>query len=164
MSILNKFVIALFVLSISETKQNLPGTYSNAFGEKIIFHPDNTFKYTWHFDLMGSWCKGKWAMSGDTIKMSIIPVYDTLSETDTSGKFIKDTLILSNDETSERITIKNVIQLISSGGQNKKLPMTKLYIKKDKLLLIYDGKPKKTWAKGFLTNKKYPLWFVKDKE
>jgi len=60
-------------------QNKVAGHYSNYFGGSLNIAPDSTFKYSWHFDLQGSWTKGKWRITKDTVYFDMIPVYDTVS-------------------------------------------------------------------------------------
>ncbi|MCG9899329.1 MAG: hypothetical protein MH132_04960 [Hydrotalea sp.] len=88
------------------TAQNkLTGRYRDYFGNRIQLNSDSTFKYTWHFDMQSSWTKGIWWLKGDTIYFQMIPVYDTISKTN-SNKITTDSLVLSQDETPERLFLQ----------------------------------------------------------
>ncbi len=138
------------------------GTYADAFGSQIELRQNGTFKYSWHFDLAGSWTTGKWTMKNDTLRLHIVPVYDTLAKYNPDKTFAKDTLVLSADEIANRCTEQaHVMTLLSSGGQNRQLPDTIFYLKRDRLIVIKDGRLQTKKVKGFSTNKKYKPWYVK---
>ncbi len=85
------------------SQDNFAGRYSGYFGNRIQINTDNTFEYTWHFDLSASWTKGTWTSKNDTVYFHVIPIYDTISYRTKNG-FAGDTLILSTDTIPERLT------------------------------------------------------------
>ena len=168
------------------TAQNkLTGRYRDYFGNRIQLNSDSTFKYTWHFDMQSSWTKGIWRLKGDTIYFQMIPIYDTISKIN-SNQITTDSLVLSQDETPERIFLQtmtttsvninstektipkiyhdNLGALLSSGGQNKRYYLEKLIVKNGRLYQIINGKPHRKKVKGFWTNKKWPTWYFKSDE
>ena len=57
----------LLTFSIGLTAQDkVVGRYRDYFGNRIQLNVDNTFKYTWNFDMAASWTKGTWALINDT--------------------------------------------------------------------------------------------------
>ena len=106
-------IILLLSLSLCSTAQDkVIGCYRDYFGNRIQLYADNTFKYTWNFDLSASWTKGVWTQKNDTVFFRMVPTYDTLSHLN-SNNFTVDTLILSDDEIPENdetgMNGKNVI-------------------------------------------------------
>jgi len=81
-------------------------------------NPDATFKYSWHFDLQGSWTKGTWRVNNDTVYFHMIPIYDTIRYKGRDNRMV-DSLILSVDEKSGQITMQDA-GVLYSGGQNIK--------------------------------------------
>jgi len=159
---MSKIGILILLTLVCFTGPEPAGTYADPFGAEITIRPDGTFKYSWHFDMTGSWTSGKWELHGDTLKLKKIPVYDTLTIENQDKRYIKDSLVLSPDQTSNRCTnIEFLSSTISSGGQNRKLPDTLYYIRKDKLIAIKNGKLQTRKVKGFWTGKKYRPWYVK---
>ena len=152
------------LLSISLSlfaQKNLVGHYRDYFGSSIQLNLDNTFKYTWNFDLSASWTKGTWTLVGDTVYFKMVPTHDTLSQTNANGSTY-DTLILSVDETPERFTQTQFIStLLSSGGQNRMNYPDKLLFRKGRLYNIQNGKLVKKKQRSYWTNKKWDLWFFK---
>jgi hypothetical protein len=64
------FICFLFrsLISYGQTNINrLIGKYADYSGDKIELKGDSTFYYSWRFDLMSSWSKGKWSIKNDTI-------------------------------------------------------------------------------------------------
>ena len=153
---------ALLLLSLNLFAQkNIVGRYRDYFGSRIELNADSTFKYTWHFDLSSSWTKGTWSSKNDTIYFHMIPTYDTVSYKSNNGTSA-DKLILSVDETAERMTPEQYAGMgLSSGGQNIHPCPDKLFFKKQKLFAIKDGKLVKKKVKGFWTKKKWRPWFFK---
>src|SRR5579875_377071 len=127
-------LILLLTLSFDLFGQDkIVGHYRDYFGSRIQLNSDNTFKYTWNFDMSASWTKGAWTLAGDTIYFHMVPTYDTLSQTKSNG-ITSDTLILSTDEIAERFTqTEFAAMLLSSGGQNRMNYPDKLLYKKGRL-------------------------------
>jgi hypothetical protein len=155
----------LLLLSLNLLAQKkIAGRYRDYFGSRIELSANSTFKYTWHFDLSGSWTKGTWSLNNDTLYFHMIPTYDTISYKDNDGTSA-DKLILSVDETSERLTPEQYAAMgLSSGGQNLQPYPNKLFFKGQKLFTIKNGKLVKKKIKGFWTNKKWPPWYFKSED
>jgi hypothetical protein len=137
------------------------GSYRDYFGSKIHLDSDKTFKYTWNFDLSASWTRGTWTWTSDTIYFHVTPVYDTLSRKNINC-IASDTLILSTNEVSERVTqIQLAAMALASGGQSRRTAPDKLLFRKDRLYKIQDGKLIVKKQKGFWTGKKLDPWFFK---
>jgi hypothetical protein len=124
-------ITILLLLSLTLFAQkNILGRYRDYFGGQIELKADSTFKYAWHFDLSYSWTKGIWFLNNDTIYFHMIPTYDTVNYKNNIGAFV-DKLILSVDETSERLNeVQYAVLGLSSGGQNKQNFPEKLFFKR----------------------------------
>ena len=148
------------------------GRYRDYFGSRILLNADNTFKYTWNFDMSSSWTNGTWTVMNDTVFFHMVPIYDTVRQTNKYGIVI-DTLLLSFDELSERLTqtqvpgdvsVSNgqiIYAPLSAGGQNKIDYPDKLVSKKGRLYRIKNGKLIIKKQTGFWTSKKQDPWFFK---
>ena len=91
----------------------------------------------------------------------MVPTYDTLSHVN-NNNFTVDTLILSDDEISQRITpIQSAGIALSSGGQNRTPYPDKLFVKKGRLYKIQNGSVVVQKQKGFWTSKKWDPWYFK---
>lgn len=113
--------------------------------------------------MMGSWTKGNWKATGDTIYFHMIPTYDTLSVMKNDKTFVS--LVLSNDEIAERITpLQDIGGALSSGGQNRNEYPDKLLFRKGRLYKIKDGKLVRKKIKSFWSDKKYIPWYFKSEE
>ncbi|HEV3252626.1 MAG TPA: hypothetical protein VGZ71_16820 [Puia sp.] len=153
------FLYFIVVCASLNAQSIVAGHYRNYFGGSVNIAPDSTFKYSWHFDLQGSWTKGRWRMTKDTVYFTMIPVYDTISHTIKNGE-IGDSLVLSVDEIPERITLN--LNALYSGGQNIQPYPTKLLYRKNRLYEIDKlGKLNKKWRRGFWSKKKWPPWFAR---
>ena len=152
----------LLSLSLCLTAQDkIVGSYRDYFGNRIQFNADNTFKYTWNFDMSASWTKGTWALKNDTVFFRMVPTYDTLSHVNADGVTV-DTLILSDDEISEKITpIQSASIALSSGGQNRMTHPDKLLFKKGRLYKIQNESLVVKKQKGFWTSKKWDPWYFR---
>jgi hypothetical protein len=137
------------------------GRYRDYFGSRIQLNPDSTFEYTWHFDLSASWTKGTWTVNKDTVYFHMVPTYDTITYKNKDGTYAEK-LILSVDQTPERLTQEEVASMgLPSGGQNFIPYPEKLVYKKDRLYGIKNGRIIKKKQKGFWTKKKWNPWFFK---
>ena len=149
-------------------QDKIVGHYRDHFGSRIQLNADNTFKYTWNFDMAASWTKGTWTLNRDTVYFHMIPIYDTLNQTNFTG-ILSDTLILSDDEISARITpTQSAAIALSSGGQNRSSYPDKLFFKKGRLYKIQKGKlivNKQTFFAKKLNSscviKKWDPWFFR---
>ncbi len=159
-----KILTITFLLSLSlclTAQDKIIGRYRDYFGTRIQFNADNTFKYTWNFDMSASWTKGTWTLTGDTVYFHMVPTYDTLSQTNSVG-IPSDTLILSTDEIPERFTqTQFAAMLLSSGGQNRMAYPDKLLFKKGRFYKIQNGKLVVKKQKGFWTSKKWDPWYFR---
>jgi hypothetical protein len=152
------FLLIIPVSSFSQSK--VIGCYEDYFGYQVQLNADMTFKFTWRFDLSSSWTKGKWTMNKDTVYFHATPIYDTVVSILNDG-FVIDTLFLSEDETSERMTQEQLFRSgygLSSGGQDNNRFPEKLFYKKERLYNIKGKRLVKKNQKGW-SQKKYPPWF-----
>jgi len=159
-----KILTIAFILSLSlslTAQDNVIGRYRDYFGNRIQLNADNTFKYNWNFDMSASWTKGVWTFKNDTVFFRMVPTFDTLSHLNSNNLTI-DTLILSDDEISEKITpIQSAGIALSSGGQNRMTYPDKLLFKKGRLYKIQNGSLVVKKQTGYWTNQKWPPWFFK---
>lgn len=162
-----KISIIGILLSLSFSlfaQKKVVGRYRDYFGSRIELNADSTFKYTWHFDLSGSWTKGTWFLKNDTVYFNMIPTYDTISYKNNSSAS-SDKLILSVDETPERLTPEQYTGMgLSSGGQNLQSYPDKLFFKRGRLYKIYNRRLVVKKQTGFWTNKKWNPWFFKSED
>ena len=163
MKILTITLLLSFSLCLT-AQDKVIGRYRDYFGNRIQLNADNTFKYTWNFDMSASWTKGTWSIKNDTVYFHMLPTYDTLSHVN-SNNFTVDTLILSDDEIPERITpIQSASIVLSSGGQNRMTYPDKLLFKKGRLYKIQNGNLIVKKQKGFWTSKKWDPWYFKSND
>jgi hypothetical protein len=156
------FLLSLSIGLIAQDK--VVGRYRDYFGSRIQLNADNTFKYTWHFDMVGSWTKGTWALKGDTVYFYMVPTYDTLKFATVSNMTV-DSLILSTDEIPERFTQEQyAAMLLSSGGQNRMDYPDKLLFRKGRLYKIKNGRLIVKKQKGIGSSKKWLPWYFKSDE
>lgn len=135
--------------------------YRDYFGSRIELNADSTFKYTWQIDLSASWTKGTWSLLRDTVYFHMVPTYDTVSYKNNDSTST-DKLILSVDETAERMTQEQYATMgLLSGRQNVQTYPDKLFFKKGRLYKIYNGRLVVNKQKGFWTNKKWNPWYFK---
>ena len=145
-------------------QDKIVGRYRNYFGSRIQLKADSTFKYTWHFDMSGSWTKGTWFIKNDTVYFHMIPMYDTLSYSTPQGLNV-DSLILSTDEKAERFTQEQYAGMgLSSGGQNRMTYPVKMFYKDERLYNIKNQKLVKKKQRGFWSKQKYIPWYFKYQE
>jgi hypothetical protein len=129
--------------TILEIAFNLtPTTHLNILG--VLICPEGT--------------KGTWTLTDDTVYFQMVPIYDTLSQTNVND-IISDTLILSTDRIPERFTQKEfAAMLLSSGGQNRMAYPDKLLFRKGRLYKMQDGKLVLKKRRGFWSGKKGKKW------
>ncbi|AVR47097.1 hypothetical protein C7S20_18605 [Christiangramia fulva] len=144
-------------------QKKISGKYSNKFGEEIELKMDSTFVYNWKFDLASSWSKGKWSLKNDTIFLKVIPIMDTTKIVE-KNKY-SDSLILSSDQKASVIEKDELItNALSSSGQNRQNPPTKLIIKNERLFrLTENNKIDSKKHKHPSSSKKYQTFFIKSK-
>ena len=137
------------------------GHYRNYFGGDLYIESDSTFKYTWHFDLVGSWSQGKWTRTKDTLYFVMIPVYDSVMFYLDGGRTV-DSLVLSDDEKPERINLN--MNALPARRQNMEPYPAKMVFKQNRLYEINKkGKLVKKQIHGFGSKKKWPPWFERVK-
>lgn len=158
-------LILLQAFSVSLFAQvKIFGRYHDYFGTSIQINGDCTFKYSWHFDMSGSWTKGTWKTKGDTIYFHVVPIYDTVSNKNSDG-ISSDSLILSVDETSVRITPAQYAgRGLYSVQQSIFEYPEKLVYKKDRLYLVKNGRLIKKKHLRLWTKKKFPPWYIKSND
>lgn len=161
MRILTTILLLLFTTICKG--QSIIGKYSNYFGESFYFGKDSTFKHTWLFDLASSWTNGSWKISNDTLYIEPHIILDTLRIMNSHG-IETDTLIISSDEIQNRTdSIAYISSFISGGGQNRRIPPSKLYYKNKRLYLILENGKLDRRKKSFLTRKRYKTYFIEVK-
>lgn len=158
-------ILFCFIVSFKLFAQDkIVGSYRDYFGSHIQLNADSTFKYIWHFDLLGSWTKGTWFIKKDTVYFHMIPTYDTLSYYTPEGLTV-DSLILSTDEKAERFTQEQYAGIgLSSGGQNRMPYPEKMFYKHERLYNIKNQKLAKKKLRGFWSKRKYIPWYFKNEE
>ena len=89
---------------------------------------------------------------------------DTLQIRNSENKVVRDSLVLSSNQKSERIEQNEFIgSLISGGGQNRNKPPKRIYWKRNKLYRINEnGTLDLRKVKAFSTDKKYRTYFRKE--
>ena len=162
--VIMKFLLTISILTLSLSlfaQDAVTGRYRDYFGSRLTIKADSTFKYTWNFDLSSSWTKGTWSSKGDTVYLQMTPIFDTVSYQKENG-VLRDTLILSDDDVSERISnVQSVATALSLGGQNIKAHPEKLVFRKGRLYKVISGKLLTNKQKGILSDKKWNPWFFK---
>lgn len=135
------------------------GVYRDFSGNKLVVYADSNFQHSWNFDMQSSWARGKWTVLKDTLFFQMIPIFDTVRLTLINGT--KDSLVLSLDETSERIIPET--GALHAYGQNYFSYPGKLFFKANKLFYINtDGSLRKEKVRAFWTGKRVPAWFIKE--
>ena len=114
--------------------------------------------------MLSRWSIGKWRINGDTLLLRVIPVYDTLKMTNVKHE-LADTLILSDDETSERVEIEQMIKTgISARVQTITDYPSMLIYRKGRFYKIRKGRLVTKKEKGFWSKKKWSPWYFKSDE
>lgn len=159
-----KIFLLLILLALSTSlpaQDGIPGRYRDYFGSRLYLHADSTFEYTRNLHLSSSWTKGRWKLTNKVICLEMIPIWDTLTVAE-PGKLPTDSLVLSEDDMPERISLsEHTGMLLSSGGQNRFPYPRKLLWKKGRLYKIENGKVIYRKQKGFSTKKKWATWYFK---
>jgi hypothetical protein len=155
------FSIYLIFTGIQINAQiKIAGNYHDHFGGSLDIDSAAKFKYSWSFDMVGSWTAGNWSTSNDTIYLHMTPIYDTVTYVTKKNQTI-DSLILSRDTKPRRITMEEA-NYFYAGGQNFEPYPQKLLCRKNRLYVIDNhGKVDKKWKRGFGSAKKFPPYFVK---
>lgn len=137
-----KFLIITLLLILNNAliaQNKIAWHYRDYFGSRLELNADNSFLYTWSFDLTVLWTKGRWELKDDTIYLHPIPVYDTVGIRPANGS-ISDTLVLSSNDIPERFTPTTFSTApLSSGAQNIRNYPEKLLLKKGRLYRIKNG-------------------------
>src|SRR5688500_900545 len=71
------FLQPLFV-SLS-AQHNVAGEFHDYAGSRLILRSDSTFWYHTQYITCNIWCAGKWSLRDDTLRLRVIPVYDTMN-------------------------------------------------------------------------------------
>lgn len=158
-------ILMLLLFGSANGQQMVAGTYQDYFGEELELNADYTFKHRWRFDLASTWAKGEWTIKNDTIYLKAIPVYDSLFYKDEESDVKLNKLVVSIDETSEKITYEqHAMNSLVSGGQNIERAPKKLFYRNGKLFNIDEkGRLIKKKQKGLWSGKKYPPYFIRNK-
>jgi hypothetical protein len=159
-----KTLIIAFLLSIPFclfAQDKIAGNYRDHFSSRIQLNSDSTFKFTFRFDLLGSWTKGTWRLQDDTVYFDMVLAYDTISYRK-SNNLTNDSLILSIDEIPERLTPEQYTAMgLYSSGQNLIPHPNKLVCKNGRLYRVKNGKLVVKKEKSFGIGKKWAPWFFK---
>ena len=161
-----KLILILLISKLSFGQDKYVGIYKDQFSESIELKADSTFIHNWRFDLSSSWTIGKWNVKNDTIYLKTEYVMDTLQIRGSENNIIRDSLVLSADRKIDRIEQNEFIfSTISSGGQNRYKPPTKIYWKRNKLYRINEnGTLDLRKVKEFWTDKKHQTYFRRETE
>ena len=147
-------------------QKSIVGNYYSRINGTIELKPDSTFLHKYRFDLSSSWTKGKWKTDNDTIYLTTELVMDTLQIRNSKNKVIRDSLVLSTDQKTNRIEQNEyIISTLSGGGQNRVEPPNKLFLKRKKLYFINEnGTLDLRKLKGMWTDRKYHTFFKRFNE
>jgi hypothetical protein len=151
-------ILILTFFYVTAWGQRLTKKYQDRFGHTLVLKNDSTFRFDWRFDLVHNWTTGQWTLSGRTINLKFIDVYDTLSRPNKP-----DSLVLSIDEKSNKIIEGEFGQTrLVSGRQYKDRFDDKFYQRGKRLYPIdNNGRPIKTRQRGIWAQKKwwgYKTW------
>ena len=151
-------IIVLTLFYVTALGQRSNEKYQDYFGHTLVLNTDSTFRFDWRFDLIHDWATGRWTISGRTIDLKFIDVYDTLSRL---GK--SDSLVLSIDEKSNKVNEEEfALTGLVSGGQHKDRFDNKFYQRGKRLYLIdKNGRPIRSRQRGIWPQKKwwgYKTW------
>ena len=159
---LSLLLISIFSWNSLYTQRKVQGYYENFDGCTIDIYPNSTFYFSWHFDMAGSWTKGSWTYDNDTIILTMIPIYDTVTYS-TGNNLPADSIVLSLDTIAERKTPQPA-NVLYSGGQNRYPWPTKLLFRKNRPYYLNEhSQVVVKWERpfGMRRGKKYPNWFAR---
>lgn len=146
-----KLIVLLICLMIADRlsgQTTVAGIYNDRDGSTLTLLEDGRFRFRWQFDLASSWTNGRWRISRDTVYLESLLVYDTVSY---SGK---DSLVLSTDELSSRVSSTDVLmEKLSGGGQNRKKVPAKFCLRKGNLYPIIEGRAKRLYRNWYFSKK-----------
>jgi hypothetical protein len=159
-------LIVLFLCVETYGQKNIVGNYYNFGGENLELNSDSTFKAIWHYGLLSEWTKGIWSTKNDTIYLQSIPIYDTLERGNIKYNPNIDSIILSPDEKSEKITQKDFREYSHyTYSQSKEKFPTKVFYKNGRFHPIdKNGNLIKKRITAFEGNKKYPIFYKRRKK
>ncbi|MBN8650567.1 MAG: hypothetical protein J0L67_04030 [Cytophagales bacterium] len=154
-------ILLLTKICISAYGQTLTGKYNTYYGCRLELKTDSTFKHEWHFDLASSWAVGQWSISNGIVYLNFKNVFDTLVRENNS-----DSLVLSSDETSNRIGETEFLGYLLSGGRqllhSDNGLTNRLAIRRNRLYLFDPhGQLKRKKESTIGTKKKRPTYYFK---
>ncbi|MBS1757407.1 MAG: hypothetical protein JSU03_09030 [Bacteroidetes bacterium] len=141
--------------------QNLiPGCYGRQ-DSQIRLNIDSTFSFFYAVDTYRGWVKGRWELKRKKIILKPKLIYDTI--TTKKGDLIVDSLILSRDYTSDRITQPNKkTNYIFQYEQNVNLCPQLLEYKGHILYIIKNKKRQKKKIDNGYYREAFSPWYTKD--
>ncbi len=150
------FLLLIILQSYHATSQEIEGQYRDYFSHSIDLREDKTFLFEYRFDLSSGWAKGVWSFNESIVSLTPILVMDTLS-----GLEDIDSLVLSFNKASERVTREEyLITQLASGGQLHKLVPEQLAYKNKRLYLLDDKRRiEKKKIRGMQSTKKRGTWY-----
>ena len=160
---ITELILILLISNLTFGQDKYVGIYNDQFSENIELKTDSTFIHNYRFDLASSWTTGKWKVKKDTIFLITELVMDTLQVRNIENKVIRDSLVISADQKSNRIEkVEYLSYLLSSGGQNRiKLPEKMLWKRKKIYRITKEGKVEKI---RMLNGDKYKTYFLKERK
>ena len=147
----------------TQAQDTLLGYYRTAFGDHLTLKEDSSFRYEWQVDVMRNWTEGIWKVKGDTLYLTPILVYDTLTKKSEFPKVSHYSLILSHDNIPQRLSSKEYAESLTYlPSQTASHLFSKLVYSKGKLIEVSnEGKLIKQKHRGIWTKRKYRPWYVK---
>ena len=145
-------ILILTSFYLTASGQRSTTKYQDYFGHTLELNNDSTFRFDWRFDLIHNWATGQWTVSGRTINLKFVDLYDTLSRADKP-----DSLVLSIDEKSNRITEEEfALAGLVSSGQHRDRFDDKFYYRGKRLYPTdKNGRPIKSRQRGIWPQKKW---------
>lgn len=137
-----RFTIGLILLlqltfvSLS-AQHNIAGEFHDYAGSRLVLRSDSTFWLHSNYNTWNTWCAGKWSLKNDTLRLNVMPVYDTTIVHCKRG--YADSLLLSADTKAERIPhCKDCFSYRITLQDTEQWPDS-FVVKKDQLFAIAPG-------------------------
>lgn len=155
-------IYILLIISFKSTtaQDSIIGCYGRQ-DSQIELKADSTFFFFHAVDTYRGWVKGLWQVNGKQIIIVPKLVYDTISLK--RGAMTVDSLILSRDYTSERLTqISDRAVYVFQYEQNEKLCPKLLEYEDNILYIIKNKKRQKEKIQGGYYIHPFNPWYIKN--
>ncbi|HEX7692230.1 MAG TPA: hypothetical protein VF408_07560 [Sediminibacterium sp.] len=154
-------ILSMFAWSLCFSQHKIAGQYRRQ-DSRILLNEDSTFRFFHSVDTYRGWAKGAWhIVRGNTISLTPVPVYDTMTMVDANGD-PRDSIFLSEDEnaTRKKKTRMRVMRVFQY-EQNFELCPTTLLYKKGRLYVIQHGRRQKKKIRNGYYIEPFVPWYVR---